>query len=105
MTHGEFNSLLDQYEEEIYSLCIRLCGNKNEADELFQDTWLNAMEQLHEIDENRNPRSYLFGKVIYLWKAKRKKYARRQRIAPIVDASKELEDVFFVSESKTPEDL
>lgn len=105
MTRDEFEYLLNQYETDIYSLCRRLCRNKDEADELFQDTWLSAMEQIGDININNNPKSYLIGKTIYLWKSGKRKYARRQRIAPIVDASKELEDICFVSDSGTPEEL
>lgn len=95
----EFEYLLTTYEQDVYSICLRLTGSKDEADELFQDTWLAAMEQME-----KNPGSYLIGKAILLWKAKGRKCARRQRIAPQVDVSEQLEEVCFVSDRISSEE-
>lgn len=105
MTRDEFEYLLTTHEKDIYKLCLRLTGNKDQADELFQDTWLGALEQAGQISLEKNPQSYLIGKAISLWRGKKRKYARRQRIAPEVDASDALEGVFFVSDAKAPEEV
>lgn len=105
MTREEFEYLLTKYETDIYYLCIRLARNKDEADELFQDTWLSAMEQMENIDFTKNPKSYLMGKSILLWKGKKRKFARRQRIAPQIDTTEQLGEVYFVSESSSPEQM
>ena len=101
----EFESLLIRYEKDIYAVCLRLTGSRDEADELFQDTWLAAMEQKDAIDFRRNPKSWLIGKAVLQWKAKKRKYARRQRIAPQADADEQLESVYFVSRQPLPEQV
>ena len=105
MTRDEFESLLIRYEKDIYAVCLRLTGSRDEADELFQDTWLAAMEQKDAIDFRRNPKSWLIGKAVLQWKAKKRKYARRQRIAPQADADEQLESVYFVSRQPLPEQV
>ena len=105
VTRDEFEDLLIQYEKDIYAVCLRLTGNRDEADELFQDTWLAAMEQKEAIDFRRNPKSWLIGKAVFQWKAKRRKYARRQRIAPRADTDEQLESVCFVSSQPLPEQV
>ena len=105
MTRDEFEYLLITCEKDIYKLCFRLTGNKEQADELFQDTWLSALENVRHISPEKNPKSYLFGKAISLWKTKRRKYARRQQIAPKTDLADELEEVFFISNAQTPEEV
>lgn len=105
MTRDEFEYLLTTHEKDIYKLCLRLTGNKEQADELFQDTWLGALEQAGQISLEKNPQSYLIGKAISLWRGKKRKYARRQRIAPEVDATEEFAGVFFVSDAKAPEEI
>ncbi len=105
MTRDEFEYLLIKYEKDIYSICIRLTGNQCEADELFQDTWLAAMEQMHKIDFQKNPQSYLIGKAIFLWKAKKRKFARRQRIAPQINMEDQSDETFYVSEMPSLEQL
>lgn len=105
MTRDEFEYLLTTYEKDIYKLCFRLTGNKHEAEDLFQDTWLGAFEQASQISLEKNPKSYLIGKVVSLWRGKKRKYARRQRIAPKVEIADELREVLFVSNAKDPEEV
>jgi RNA polymerase sigma-70 factor (ECF subfamily) len=35
--------IVDTYKDDVYNLCFRLTYSRNDADELFQDTWLNVM--------------------------------------------------------------
>lgn len=105
VTRDEFEAMLIKYEKEIYSFCLHLTGSRYEADELFQDTWLSAMEQRDAIDFRKNPRSWLMGKAALQWKGKKRKFARRQRIAPQTDLTGELERVRFVSAQPLPEQI
>lgn len=105
MTRDEFECLLTKYEKDIYSICIRLAKSRCEAEELFQDTWLAAMEELHAIDSKKNPKSYLIGKAVYLWKAKKRKFARRQRIAPQIHMADQSDNIFYASETPSLEQM
>jgi len=105
VTRDEFEYLLITHEKDIYKLCLHLTGNKDQADELFQDTWLGALEQAEQISLGKNPQSYLVGKAIRLWRGRKRKYARRQRIAPEVGTTDELEEMLFVSNAKAPEEI
>lgn len=103
VTREEFENLLIKYEQDVYSICIRLAGSRAEADDLFQDTWLAAMEQMEELDFGKNPKSYLMGKAILLWKAKKRKFARRTRIAPQMNITEQMEESFPASGQDSPE--
>ena len=84
MTVFELEQCIQEYGKEVYSFCLHLTGVREWADELYQDTFLTAMEhitQLHN-DANANPKSYLLSVAIRLWKNKRRKAAWRRRIAP-----------------------
>ena len=35
-----FEELIRQYEKKVYSLCFRMCGNSEDAEEAAQDTFL-----------------------------------------------------------------
>ena len=35
--------IVDMYKDDIYNLCFRLTCSRYDADELFQDTWLNVI--------------------------------------------------------------
>lgn len=41
MREEEFTQLIEEYGKDIFSFCLRLCNTRYEAEELYQDTFLN----------------------------------------------------------------
>ena len=83
MTRQEFAELIERDGKAVYSFCSHLTGNRDEADDLYQETMLKAMECHERInDEFGSPRSFLMGIATKSWKNRKRMYARRQRIAP-----------------------
>lgn len=68
---------------DIYHFCLQLTKNKEEAEDLYQDTFLMVMKKLTSLEKEQNPKSYLLSICINLWKNKKRKYAWRQRIAGV----------------------
>ncbi|MBO7452823.1 MAG: sigma-70 family RNA polymerase sigma factor [Clostridiales bacterium] len=54
----ELERLIREYGKDIYSFCFYLTGNRELADDLYQQTFLVAIEK-GEIDSGLNPKSYL----------------------------------------------
>lgn len=75
--------LVDLYGDIIYGFCRRLTINKPDTDDLYQQTFLRAMEIQDKIDMNKNPKGFLISIAVGLWKSDIRKKARRYRIAPI----------------------
>jgi RNA polymerase sigma-70 factor (ECF subfamily) len=67
--------MIDMHGDNVYRLCRSLTYSVEDAEDLFQDTFLKAFEQ--SVTDER----LLFSTAIYLWKSRRRKYARRNRIA------------------------
>lgn len=42
-----------QYGKRLYGLCLTLCADPVEADDLYQDTWLRVMRSLPRYDASR----------------------------------------------------
>lgn len=82
VTRHEFAELIEEEGGNIYAFCYHLTGNRDDAEELYQETMLKAMERCEIIERLGNPKSYLLGIAVGNWKNQKKKYARRQRIAP-----------------------
>ena len=82
MQISEINKLVEDYGKDIYSFCKKLTYNEFDAEELYQDTFLKVMDVADRIDSENNPKSYLISVCISLWNNKKRKYARRNRIAP-----------------------
>lgn len=85
MTKQELEECIDTYGRDIYSFCRHLTENVQEADELYQDTWLKVVELLDNIDSTGNVKSYCLSVALKIWKNKRRKYAWRKRIAGTQD--------------------
>jgi len=78
-----FAQLAEKYGDALYKFCRSLAYSKEDADDLFQETFLKAFEQPNKISDSENPRGFLFSTALYIWKSRKRKYARRNRIAPV----------------------
>ena len=74
---------IEEYGKDIYSFCVYLTRSSEKADDLYQDTFLIAMEK-GSIDEDQNPKAYLITIAANLWKNQKKKYAVRKQKANII---------------------
>lgn len=83
MTEFELEQCINEYGKEIYSFCKHLTCNQQEADDLYQDTFLKAVELQQKISWKENPKSYLLSIAVRIWKNRKKKIAWRKRIAPM----------------------
>ncbi len=93
MNSLQLEQCIVEYGKEIYAFCRHLTMDVQEAEELYQDTFLKAMELLDKIDYGNNPKSYLLSVALRLWKNKRRKAAWRMRIAPAVELGDEANEV------------
>jgi RNA polymerase sigma-70 factor (ECF subfamily) len=81
-TRRVFADLVDEHSASVYKFCRSLAYSKEDADDLFQETFLRAFEQPSKINASDNPHNFLFSTALYIWKSWKRKYARRNRIAP-----------------------
>ncbi len=47
------NQYIQQYGKRLYGLCLHLCVNPWEADDLYQETWLKALKNIARYDRRR----------------------------------------------------
>lgn len=83
MNRVQLEQCIDEYGTDIYTFCSQITGNREEAEDLYQDTFLKAVELEGKIDYSKNPRSYLVSIALRVWKNRRRKFAWRKRIAEI----------------------
>lgn len=76
----EIEDLINNYGDVIYGFCIKLTFNKIDADDLYQQTFLKALEIKEKIDIHNNPKNFLISVAIGIWKNHRRKLSRRQGI-------------------------
>lgn len=68
--------LITEYGRDVYSFCVYLTGDREMADDLYQQTFLVALEKDY-IDLNNNPKSFLLGIAVNTNNNMRRKDRRR----------------------------
>ena len=92
--------MIQEYGPDLYRFCLTLTKNRDQADDLYQDSFVLALTYDRDIDPE-GFRSLLFRIAHRKWQDGRRKWARRNRIAPetsedlltsLVDQGPSLED-------------
>lgn len=81
----DIESLIDEYGSVIYKFCIKLAQNKDDGEDLYQQTFLKALELRKKLNKDKNPKSFLISISIKLWKNYVRKNMRRNTIAPSIN--------------------
>ena len=81
MNITELETLIDQYGTDILRFCRTICGNRYDADDLYQETLLVAMRKLDILDDRKNVKSYLLSVAVNLHKRSMRDNAVHRRIA------------------------
>lgn len=68
--------LVDRYKKPLYSFCCKLTKNRSQADDLFQDTWVKAIKNIHHCEVDRRFINWLFTICINLYRDRYRKYFR-----------------------------
>lgn len=102
---ADLSDLVRLYGKSIYGFCYKLAKNKSDTDDLYQETFLKAMELCHKIDKDNNPKGFLISIAVGLWKNKRRKHAWRQRIAPVQEINEDMNNDYMFKVESTPEDI
>ena len=80
------NQLIEEYSPLLTALCLQLCQNEADANDLFQDTWERVVRHArkHSLESIRNHRAWLC-KIctnLYCDRYKRQKKDRQHTCAP-----------------------
>ena len=89
---NEIEKYIEQYGERVSRLCINLCGNHADADDLYQDTWMKVIKNIDKYDRSRNFEKWLFKICVNTYKNERMKAFRRKSIS---FKTTEDQDIFF----------
>lgn len=99
MDANEIEKCIDDFGTDIYRFCLKLCTDKADAEDLYQQTFLKALETEWTLDWEKNPKALFFSLAHNLWKSDRRKQARRNAIAPCGNFDDVTETVLHSEES------
>ena len=80
---NQIENIISEYGKQIYSFCVYITGDRDAADDLYQQTFLVAIEK-GGIEANRNPKSYLITIAMNLWNNQKRKFLWRRKKADVV---------------------
>lgn len=103
MRDEEVVELVDKFGRDIYGFCRRLARTRENTEDLYQQTFMRALELCEKIDMNNNPKGYLISIAVRQWQNYIRKERRRQSIVPIDYYSSE-SDMESVSDGMLVED-
>lgn len=83
MNSEKLEEYIKEYGKDVYSFCVYLTGNRQDADDLYQQTFLVAFEK-NEIDETLKPVSYLLSIAANLRNNQKRKSLWRKKKANII---------------------
>lgn len=65
---NKFESYVQRYSADLTRLCLSLCGNQPDAEDLFQDTWVKAMRHFKRYTEDKPFDKWLFAICVNTYK-------------------------------------
>lgn len=67
---------IEQYGTRLYGLCLTLCRNRHEAEDLYQDTWLRVLTRLERYDRSKPFEPWLTRICVNLYRNRLRRLAR-----------------------------
>ena len=110
MDSERFEKYIERYGRDLYSFCLYMTRNKEDAEDLYQQAFLVAYEK-NEIEEDGNPKSYLITIASNIWNNVKRKRARRENnigtaylddeeVELLADAGRSVEDEVISRDEK-----
>ena len=104
MKREELENYIYTYGKDLYSFCCHVTRSRQEADDLYQDTFLKMYEMGEKVVIRTNPKSFLLSVALNLYQNHKRKLSVRQRIIGVSVAVDETTDS-VADEERGTEDL
>ena len=76
----ELERFIGKYGKDIYSFCCFLTKNKEEADDLYQESFIKIIYRKQLPDNEVDVKRLILSETVRLWKDKKRKFAWRKHI-------------------------
>ena len=84
--------LVDRYRGRVFGLCYRMLGQREDAEDMAQETFVRALRNLHQWDSQRDFEPWLLAIAGNRCRTQLAKRMRRPETVPLVDAEPERPD-------------
>ena len=84
---GDFDRTALVHLAELLRVAVRVCGNRPAAEDLVQETYLQAWRSFDRFEPGTNCRAWLYKILVYVHGQRRRKVTREPRLVKLDDAS------------------
>ena len=98
----DIDELINNIGDELYTFCTRLSYNRNDGEDLYQDTMVKLYTLVDKIDFKNNPKAFSYSLAISINNNKLRKFLRRSRIAPEISIDTQTNN--YISSNKNTVD-
>jgi len=84
------NNYIEKYQSDLSRLCMYLCGNICDADDLYQETWIKVIQRYDKYDISRPFDKWLFAVCVNTFKDTLKLAWRKRQVQFPTSEDKEL---------------
>lgn len=88
---GAFRMLMEQHMDAVYGFCVRILNNREEAEDVAQETFLKAWKYIKRFDPEKKFRTWLFA----IAKNTSTDYLRKRRSLPFSSLDREDDEGSF----------
>lgn len=93
MNQKELESYIYAYGKDLYSFCCSVAYDRQEADDLYQDTFLKLYEMGESLEIKKNPKSFLMSISVNLYRNAKRKFSIHRRIMGTAMSVEEAADI------------
>ena len=87
-----------KYGKRLYGLCMTLCADKHEADDLYQDTWVKVLKRFDTYDPSRDFEPWLTRLCVNTYRDRLRRLSR----SPFLNfSSNETKEAFLLTATAT----
>jgi RNA polymerase sigma-70 factor, ECF subfamily len=98
-----FEELMRRHERDIMRFLLRVTANREDAADLFQETWLRAYRAYPRFEPGHDPRPWLYAIAANLWRNRARDGARRARVV-VPLAQEDRADAAGVKAARAPDE-
>ncbi len=99
-----FDQIVQRHEREIMRYLLRVSGDREDAADLFQETWLRAYRAYSRLQPESDVRPWLYAIAVNLCRNRARDGARRARVIVAGDSEKSAEGIPGVHRSLNDND-
>ncbi len=76
----EFEKYVSEYGGDLTRLCISLCGNISDGEDLYQETWYKAIKYYEKFNKDKDFAKWLFSICVNTYKDGQRAFYNKKRI-------------------------